>query len=271
MKEFLLSESFFEKFIAIIIYIIIGVIIYYIIKFFMSKALNIKFKNKRVSMKRQKTINGLMVNIFKYLIVFIVGILILKEFGINTTSLLASLGVVGLVVGLALQDTIKDFVSGVFIITDKEYEVGDFVTIDGFTGEIIDLGLKTTRIRAYTGEVKIINNSSVGSVINYSQYNSNLVLDINVSYEEDADKVLKILNSLIPKITKMDSVKKQVEVLGIESLEEGAVTYRMFIETKPYDYFGVKRDILKMLKKEFDNKNVKIHYPQIEVHNAKRL
>lgn len=271
MKDFLLSDSFFEKFIAIVLYIVVATIVYYIIKIILSKALNLKFKSKRVNLKRQKTINSLIINIVKYLVIFIVIILILKEFGINTTSLLASLGVVGLVVGLALQDTIKDFVSGVFIITDKEYEVGDYVTIDGFTGEIIDLGLKTTRIRAYTGEVKIINNSSVGSVINYSQYNSNLILDINVSYEEDAEKVLKTLNSLVPKISKMESVKKQVEVLGIETLEEGAVTYRMFIETKPYDYFGVKREILKLIKKEFNTKNIKIYYPQVEVHNGKKL
>lgn len=271
MKDFLLSESFFEIFIHIVIYVVVASIVYYILKMVLTKALNVKLKSKRVNLKRQKTINSLIINLAKYLIIFIVAILILKEFGVNTTSLLASLGVVGLVVGLALQDTIKDFVSGVFIIMDKEYEVGDYVTIDNFTGEIIDLGLKTTRIRAYTGEVKIINNSSVGSVINYSQYNSNLILDINISYEEDADKILKILKGLLPKISKMDSVKKQVEVLGIESLEEGAVTYRMFIETKPYDYFGVKREILKMLKKEFKDKKIKIYYPQIEVHNGKKL
>lgn len=271
MKEFLTSEAFFSTFIHIVIYIVVGTGVYLAIKSIMVKGLKIKLKNSKANPKRQKTIYSLITNILKYVIMFIVLILILKEFGINTTSLLASLGVVGLVVGLALQDTIKDFVSGIFIITDREYEVGDYVTIDNFTGEIIQLGLKTTKIRAYTGEVKSINNSNITTVINFSQYNSNLILDIDVDYKEDADKVIKILNKLVPKISKMPEVKKEVSVLGIDEFKESAVKYRMFIETKPYEYFTVKRATLKMIKEEFERQNIKIPYPQVEVHNGTKL
>lgn len=271
MREFLLGEKFLSTFIHIIIYVIGALIVYYLIKAFLVKGLNLKFKSSRVNPKRQKTIYGLIMNIIKYLIMFVVVILILKEFGVNTTSLLASLGVVGLVVGLALQDILKDFISGIFIITDKEYEVGDFVTIDGFTGEVKALGLKSTKIKAYTGEIKIINNSSIGSVINYSQYNSNLILDIDVAYEEDTNKVINTLKKICVKISKLPNVKKQVEVLGVQELESSSVKYRVLIETKPYEYFEVKREALKLIKDEFDKQNIKIPYTQLEVHNGKKV
>lgn len=270
MLDYLLGEEFLKIFFHCLIYISGGALVYYIIKFFMLKALKIKLKSSRVNPKREKTINILLTNIIKYIVLFIILVLVLKEFGINTTSLLASLGVAGLVVGFALQDTIKDFVSGIFIITDREYEVGDYVTIDNFTGEVIALGLKTTKIRAYTGEVKMINNSGITTVINYSQYNSNLLLDINVAYEEDANKVLKILEKLGKKIKEYPEVKN-VDVLGVNSLDDSSVQYRVFVETKPYQYFAVRRDALKMIKEEFEKNNIKIPYPQVEVHDGKKI
>lgn len=269
MKELLLSENFFEIFIHIILYVIISMAIYYVIKLILTRTLALKLKASRVNAKRQKTIHTLIINILKYFIIFVVIVLILKEFGINTTSLLASLGIVGLVVGLAMQDTLKDFVSGVFIITDRQYEVGDSVTIDNFTGEVIAMGLKTTKIKAVTGEVKIITNSNVGSVINHSQYNSIVFLDIDVAYEEKSDKIIKTLEKLSSKIEKLPEVKNNVKVLGIQELDSSSVKYRISIETYPYKYFSVRRETLKIIKDEFEKENIDIPYQVIEVRNGK--
>ena len=109
--------------------------------------------------------------------------MILNLYGINTTSIIASLGVASLVIGLAFQDIIKDFLAGIFIIFDNEYAVGDTVEINGFKGEVISLGLKTTKIKAYTGEVKALSNSSFTEVINYSLNHSNILMYIPISYE----------------------------------------------------------------------------------------
>ena len=116
---------------------------------------------KRLTTKEEKrtiTVVSLITNIIKYIIILIDVIIILGIYGIPTTSIIASLGAVGVVLGLALQDTLKDFVSGFFMITENQYRMGDWVDIGNFQGEVINIGLKTTQIRAYTGEVKIISN-----------------------------------------------------------------------------------------------------------------
>ena len=109
--------------------------------------------------------------------------MILDIFGVDTATLIASLGVVGLVAGLAIQDTLKDFVAGISIILENQYRVGDTITVKGFRGEVINLGIKTTHIRAYTGEVMIIANHLIEEVINHSVEKSLAVIDIPVSYD----------------------------------------------------------------------------------------
>ena len=101
--------------------------------------------------KRTVTVVSLITNIIKYVIILIDVLIILGIYGIPTASIIASLGAVGVVLGLALQDTLKDFVSGFFIITDNLYRMGDWIEVGGFEGEVINVGLKTTQIRAYTG------------------------------------------------------------------------------------------------------------------------
>ena len=150
MSKFIQSEKFFMP----IIYIGVGVLIYMLIAKVITdlSRINIKHVGKGSGIdKRKVTVVNLFKNIIKYVIAIIVIILILNLYGINTTSIIASLGVAGVVVGLAFQDIVKDFLAGIFIIFDNAYAVGDWVEINGFKGEVISLGLKTTKVKAYTG------------------------------------------------------------------------------------------------------------------------
>jgi len=270
MIELITSEKFLLQIIDIAIIIAVGVLVYYIVKSIILSSLKIRLKSKRLNVKRQKTLTSVTINIVKYVIIVVEIIIILKQIGVNTTSLLASVGILSLILGWALQDTIKDFAAGFFIIADREYEVGDYVEIDGFFGEVKEMGLKTTKVLSWTGEIKTFNNSTVGNVINYSQHNNVVVIDIGVDYKEHTDKVIKALNDLIPEIEKIDGVKKDIEVLGVQDLEESSVKYRMIVEAKPSEKFAINRKILKLIKDTFDEKGIKIPYPQIEVHNGKK-
>lgn len=270
MIDLLMSEKFLLKLIDIAIIIALGIFVYYILKIIIYNTLKIRLKSKKVNIKRQKTLTSVTINVVKYLIMAVVIIVILKCIGVNTTSLLASVGVVSLIIGWALQDTIKDFAAGFFIIADREYEVGDYIEIEGFYGEVKEMGLKTTKVLSWTGEIKIFDNSTVGNVINYSQYNSTIVIDVNVDYSEKSDDIIKILNSLIPKISEINGVKKNIEVLGIQELEDSSVVYRMTVEAKPSERFAIKREVLKLVKDTLDEKKIKIPYPQIEVHDGKK-
>ncbi|MDE5539866.1 MAG: mechanosensitive ion channel family protein, partial [Bacilli bacterium] len=114
--------------------------------------------------KRRKTIVKLFQSFFKYLIYIIALLIILDFYGIDTKSLITSIGVVGIVLGLALQDTVKDLISGVSLILENYLAVGDIVTYNDFTGEVIELGLRTTKIKKASGEVMIIANHNIDTI-----------------------------------------------------------------------------------------------------------
>lgn len=257
-----------EKFYLPIIYIIVGILIYIVIAKTITSISKINIKRSKGIDKRKTTVIVLINNIIKYVIAFIVIIMILNLYGVNTTSLIASLGAVTVIVGLAFQDIIKDFLAGIFIIFDNAYAVGDWVKINDFTGEVVSLGLKTTKIKAYTGEVKILSNSSFSEVINYNLNHSKIVLQIPIGYDVDIDKVESVLNNIKKQIDKNKNVYG-MELLGIDSFESSSLNYAIVIECYPMTQIGVKREVLKIIKKAFDNEGIIIPYNQLDVHIEK--
>ena len=230
---------------------------------------------KRLTTKEEKrtiTVVSLITNIIKYIIILIDVIIILGIYGIPTTSIIASLGAVGVVLGLALQDTLKDFVSGFFMITENQYRMGDWVDIGNFQGEVINIGLKTTQIRAYTGEVKIISNRTITEVINYNLANSLAIVDVPIPYEEDYAKAEDVLKKLCDHLTNtLEKIKGNVTLLGINEYGNQGLIYRITVDTIPTEHYGVQREIRKQVKKVLDENNIKMGYPQVVVHNGKRI
>ena len=230
---------------------------------------------KRLTTKEEKrtiTVVSLITNIIKYIIILIDVIIILGIYGIPTTSIIASLGAVGVVLGLALQDTLKDFVSGFFMITENQYRMGDWVDIVNFQGEVINIGLKTTQIRAYTGEVKIISNRTITEVINYNLANSLAIVDVPIPYEEDYEKAEDVLKKLCDHLTNtLEKIKGNVTLLGINEYGNQGLIYRITVDTIPTEHYGVQREIRKQVKKVLDENNIKMGYPQVVVHNGKRI
>lgn len=252
-----------------VIYIAIGLIFYSIVCTILRK---IQEKNKNIKLvykKKQDTTLNLIRSVFKYLIVVIIIIIILNYFGVNTKSIIASLGVAGVVVGLAFQDIVKNLLAGISIIFDNHYMQGDYVTINGFEGEVISLGLQTTKIKAYSGEVMIINNNLITEVINHSMYNSKLVVKFPVSVKTDTKTLDKIINNIDKLIIELPEVKSNIEIKGIDSIDANNYYYRIEVDTKPYGYFGVKREILKLLKLEFEKNNLEIAPEKIDINLKK--
>jgi len=183
--------------------------------------------------------------------------------------MIASLGVAGVVAGLALQDILKDFLAGFSIIVDNEYDVGDNIQIGTFRGDVIELGMKNTKIRSYTGEVMVIANRNVTDVINYSNHPCKSIIDISVSYEDKSDAVVEALNEICDELTKTtDYLVSKVELLGIQELADSAVVYRIVAECQPLKDFEFKRKAFKVVKEVFDKKNISIPYPQVVAHSV---
>lgn len=221
--------------------------------------------------KRRKTIIKLFQSFFKY-IVLIIGLLVILDFyGVDTRSLITSLGVVGVVLGLALQDTVKDLISGVSLILENYLAVGDIVTFNDFTGEVIELGLRTTKIKKATGEVMIIANRNIDTIINSSQKKANLLIEIDTAYEEDPKKVAKVLEDVIKTSIKEGLIMSDSAYLGINNLDTSSIKYLIKIHCDQTERYNVKRVILEKVKIAYDQNNIKIPYKQIEVHNGKKL
>lgn len=250
-----------------IVVLLVSMIGYKIIKKLLRKFIDLRSK---IDQKRRNTIFYLFKSIIKIAIYALDILIILEIYGFDTKSIITSLSVIGVVVGLAFQDLIKAFIAGITIVLEGQYRVGDIIEIAGFKGEVIYLGLKSTKIKANTGEIKIISNHLVADVINYSLSDSLAIVDIDIAYESNLEKVEKVLNNLCTRLTKeLPHLKGEVTLLGVNSLEASSIRYRMTVLTEPTEHFGVQRLMRKEIKIELDKNNIEIPYSQVVMHSKK--
>ena len=273
MKKWKVKEEMFkflesEKFYLPIIFIAVGVLVYLVISKMITSISKIDIKHSKGLDKRKNTVVVLIKNIIKYTIAIIVIIMILNVYGVNTTSLIASLGAATVIVGLAFQDIIKDFLAGVFLVFDNAYAVGDIVEINGFKGEVVSLGLKTTKIKAFTGEVKILSNSSFTEVINYNLNHSKMVISIPVHYRTNVEELEKVLTDIKKEIEKEKDVYS-MELLGIDDFADSCMKYAILLDCACLMHYGVKRKVLRMIKISFDQVGIEIPYNKLDVHIEK--
>lgn len=258
------------RFYGPIIIIIVALLLYNIISSLIDKA-SIKGKNE-LEKKRRKTILLLFHNVMKYVIAVIALLMILNIYGINTTSILAGLGIVGVVIGLALQDALKDIIGGINIIMDNYYVVGDLITVNTFTGTVTEFGLKSTKIQNMNGEVLVMANRNIDRIVNLSQKKAVLTIKVPTAYECDHKIVKKVLTEIIDKVKKYDYVTPtECEYLGIDELDNSCVNYLIKIKCEQGKQFALKREILEMIKEAYEKNNLKIPYNQIEVHNGFKI
>ena len=252
---------------------VLSVILFSILLYILLKKIITKIvlkQAKKNSNKKTLTMVTILANVSKYIIIIIDLLMILDMIGIDTKALLTSIGVVGIVSGLALQDLLKDIIAGTAILTEEQFRVGDNIKIGDFRGDVISLGLKTTKIKSYTGEVKIISNRNITEVTNYSVPSSKCILDIQISYEEDIEKIKKVLNSICNKLKKEeDYICGNVELLGVEALTDDSITLRVVAQTKQDKNIPFKRLFLEEIVKEFKKQDIKIPYPKMEVIHEK--
>lgn len=264
MIEKILMNEIFKP----VIVIVVGLLSYLFIKKIIKKALKVNVKG--VDARKQKTLTILFLNLAKFFISIIAILTILELYGFDTKTILASLGVFAAVAGLALQDLLKDFVSGIYIMLEGQFKVGDVITIGTFKGEVTYLSMKSTRVKAYTGEVKIFTNRNITEVINHTLDHSLAIVDIDVAYDSDLEKVEKTLNSLCEKLSnELDNLLGPITLLGINEMKDSGITYRITVDTKPMEHFAIQRILMKEIKMAFDKKKIVIPFPQLVIHNGK--
>ena len=225
-------------------------------------------KTNKVAIKRQKSIVNLISNIVRFFILFIALTIVLEEFGIDTKSFIASLGVFSLVIGLALQDLLKDIISGFSIVLEGLFSIGDWVEISSFKGEVISSSLRTTRIRAYTGETKLIANRNITELINYSMDDAISIIDVEVSYESKLDKVDDVIRKICNDFSNEDGVKN-TDILGLNEFCDSGLKFRLVIKSDYSNSIALTRKLKRKIIDTFNKNNISIPYKQVVIHNAK--
>ncbi len=259
-----------EKIYMPIIIIFVALVVYEIINLILSSRIKIGRNLTKHEKRSRETVLLLIRNIIRIIIILIVVLSILQVFGVNTSALVASATAVSLVVGLAFQDLLKDYLVGAAIILESQYAIGEIVSINGFKGEVISLSLRSTRLKSLTGEVKIIANRNISEVINYSLGSVLAKVIISVSYEDDINKTEKVLNNVIEKLnSEIEEIQTPITVAGVDSLSSSSVDFLLTAGVSAKNEYIVKRKILKEVKLALDKNNIKIPYPQVEVHYEK--
>ncbi|MEG1350998.1 MAG: mechanosensitive ion channel [Bacilli bacterium] len=241
------------------IYIAIGTVIYTILKNIINNFFRFKLTLKKELDKKNNTVRLLLLNILKYVIGGLVILAILPVFGINIKAILAGLGILGLVVGLAFQDLIKDFLSGITIIAEDQFTLGDIVEIGGFKGEVIFLGLKTTKLKNASGAIKIIANRNIIDLINYSLNNSIAIVDVTISADNSLDKLDKVWNKLVEELSeKLSNIKGKVKLVGIINISGASIVYRLTVETLPTKNYDVEIIMRRSIKEALEKAHIKM-------------
>ena len=164
----------------------------------------------------------------------------------------------------------KIFFAGIFIVFERTFEIGDIIVVDGFRGTVKEMGIRTTKIEDAGGDVKVINNSDIRTLINMTSKLSTAVCDISISYNEDIEKVEQVLNKNLGKIKeKYKAIVNGPTYVGVQSLADSAVIIRVIAECNEMMRYQVQRDINREIKIIFEKNNIQIPYPQIVVHDAK--
>lgn len=246
----------------------------YIVITFLNVIINSRFvisqKLTKHEQRSRQTVLSLIQNVIKVVVIVIAILMVLSVFGVNTSALVAGVGAASIVIGLAFQDMLKDYLVGITIVLESQFAIGEIVTINGFKGEVISLTLKSTRLKSLTGEVAIISNRMINTVINHSLGDVLTMVDICVSYDSDINKTEKVLAKLCDDLKgSIKEIKNEVVIDGINELADSSVVFRLSTKTSAKNTLIVKRYILKQAKLALDKNNIKIPFPQLEVHYEK--
>ncbi|QFG01029.1 mechanosensitive ion channel family protein [Psychrobacillus glaciei] len=211
------------------------------------------------SERRHTTLMKLLQNILTNVVYFTAIIAILSVFDINVTGLLAGAGIVGLAVGFGAQSLVKDIITGFFIVFEDQFAVGDQVQIGSATGTVEEIGLRTTKVKSYTGELHTIPNGSISVVVNFSIYNSKALIDVSVAYETNMEELEKSIERFLQALPiKYEELVKSPTYLGVQSFSSSEIVIRIAAETKPMQQSGIARNIRRDLIEFLEQEGIKI-------------
>ncbi|HHW48241.1 MAG TPA: mechanosensitive ion channel family protein [Clostridiaceae bacterium] len=211
---------------------------------------------RNIDVKKVDTMSSLLISIFKYAVYILSGVVILTDV-FKMTSVLAAAGVGGIAIGFGAQSLIKDIISGMFIVMEDQYAVGDLITVGDMTGTVEQLELRVTKLRNFNGDLYIIPNGEIKKVINHTRGNRAVIVDVPIAHSVDIDKAFAVAEEVCSDVAKeFDAIVEKPRVLGITELRDRNLNLRIFARTRPDTQGEVERRIRKLIKERFSKEDI---------------
>lgn len=221
----------------------------------------------RLGNKKGLTIHRLITNFLKWVLAIASAFLVMNAWGADTTMMLASAGVVTLIIGLGSQTLVADILAGIFIVFEGDFQVGDIVIIDGWRGEVVSIGVRTTKLIDWGGNIKVISNSEIKTLVNQTQELSVAVTYVAISYSERIEHVEAIIAK------NLEAIKEKIPLIvegpfykGVDELGESSVNLMFVAKCREGDLYQVKRDLNREIKILFDDNGIEIPFNQLVIH-----
>ncbi len=263
VKNFLLENTMIL--VSTIITMLISFIILLIVRVVIKRFIRRNNGKRRHAVTLAKMIHS----ILKYVICILTVIIILGIWGLDVTPILAGAGILALAVSLGAQELINDLICGFCIVFENQFDVDDIVEIDGFKGRVEEITLRSTKIINYKNEVKMINNGAIETIINYSKGPSLGIVEFDIAYKENIDKVIKVLEDNLYVIRdQFSQVIEGPNVAGVINLGKSGVTIRVTVKTLSEQHYEVERGIKKFIKDLFEKEGIEIPFEQLVIRNA---
>ncbi len=219
--------------------------------------------------QRAETIGALLGSVTAFAVWAIAAVMVLGELGIELGPLIAGAGIVGVAVGFGAQNLVRDFISGIFMLVEDQYGVGDVIDAGPASGTVEGVSLRTTRLRDVEGNVWHIPNGVIARVANKSQEWSRALLDVQVSYQTETDHAVAVIKRVADATWRdpvwESEILEEPEVWGVESLAADGVTIRLVVKTRPLAQWKVGRELRARIKQAFDAEGIEIPFPQRSV------
>ncbi|PKL01265.1 MAG: mechanosensitive ion channel protein MscS [Tenericutes bacterium HGW-Tenericutes-1] len=219
---------------------------------------------------RSETVGTILRSMIRYLAILVALFLILSAWGVETRTLLAGAGILGLALSFGAQSLIEDVISGLFLIFEKQFQIGDVIQIGDFRGTVLEIGIRVTKFEDINGDIKIVNNSDIRGAINTSADLSAAICDISISYSADLVKVEKIIKDNLSDIkSRIPDIIEGPHYRGVQELGSSSVVIRIYSKSHEKKKYQVVRDLNREMKLLFDKNGIEIPFPQVVVHQEK--
>ena len=257
------------KILQLIAILIIAKTLFKFINYLINNVFEEKENDNSQTIQRNKTLKAILNSALKYLFYFIVTTMALQVLGIPISSILAGAGVFGLAIGFGAQNLVEDVITGFFILFENQFGVSDYVKISGVEGFVQSVGLRTTTLKSFDGDIHIIPNSNIQQVTNLTADFRRVKIDAAIEYEQDIQQAIDVLEDISNEVKEeySDIVNEGPRVLGVQELAASSVNIRVVAMVEAKEVWQMERVMKQKVKERFDQEGIGIPYDHLTIVN----